>query len=462
MPIIIQGGREKKLRCSVRISKKIEKESKMKKALPLFSVLMVFAFLLAACGGGAPAAAEKPEKMTVWIQWGDNPAQLQELFNKFGEANGVKVEVTAPVEVDKIVTALNSSTPPDVLILSGGDLVKSYDAQGFVEPLNDIIKTSDIDLADFYAAPLKTCQMGETYLCLPWGHDIYALFWNKDMFKAAGLDPEKPPKTLDELVAMSKQLTKMDADGNITQAGFIPDFSWGHIDLYDQRFNGSWYNADGTELTVNSDAVVNAMKWEQQFYCDGIKPQQLLDFVATGGDYMASEQLFYAGKTAFQVDGEWQVGPNFIPAIAPSLNYGITAFPVDTGNPDKEGSGVVQGTVVLIPSKAANKEWSGKLLNWMVSPDIVAEEFSYNANLPTSKKAAEDPRFAEIKGFDTFINIMANPASTEFTTSPIQQELTDEMGVVEEKVLRECADPKPLLDEVQAKFAPLLAESLKQ
>ena len=107
-------------------------------------------------------------------------------------------------------------------------------------------------------------------------------------------------------------------------------------DLYDQRFNGSWYNADGTELTVNSDAVVNAMKWEQQFYCDGIKPQQLLDFVATGGDYMAAEQLFYAGKTAFQVDGEWQVGPNFIPAIAPSLNYGITAFPVDTSNPIKK------------------------------------------------------------------------------------------------------------------------------
>ena len=56
---------------------------------------------------------------------------------------------------------------------------------------------------------------------------------------------------------------------------------------------------------------------------------------------------------------------------------------------------------------------------------------------------------------------MANPASTDFTSSPIQQELTDEMGVVEEKVLRECADPKPLLDEVQAKFAPLLQESLK-
>ncbi len=211
---------------------------------------------------------------------------------------------------------------------------------------------------------------------------------------------------------------------------------------------------------MNSDAVVNAMKWEQQFYCDGIKPQQLLDFVATGVTTWLSEQHSMPAKppSRWMASGRWV--PTSFRRSLPALNYGITAFPVDTGNPDKEGSGVVQGTVALIPSKAANKEWSGKLLNWMVSPDIVAEEFSYNANLPTSKKAAEDPRFAEIKGFDTFINIMANPASTEFTTSPIQQELTDEMGVVEEKVLRECADPKPLLDEVQAKFAPLLEESL--
>ena len=154
----------------------------MKKLFPLFSILIIAATLLAACGGGAaPAAAEKPEKMTVWIQWGDNPAQLQELFNKFGEANGIKVEVTAPVDdVTKITTALNSSNPPDMLILSGVDNVKTYNAQGFVTPLNDVIKSSNIDLTDFYAAPLKGCGSNGDYLCLPWGHDIYALFWNKD------------------------------------------------------------------------------------------------------------------------------------------------------------------------------------------------------------------------------------------------------------------------------------------
>jgi len=435
----------------------------MKKFTLVFSVMMIAAFVLAACGGSAAQpAAEKPEKLSVWITWGDNPAQIQELFNKFGDANGVKVEVTAPIEEDKILTALNSSNPPDVLVLSGGDLVKSYAGQSFVEPLNDLITSANIDIGDFYEAPLKQCQSGDEYLCLPWGNDIYALFWNKEMFKEAGLDPEKPPKTLDELAEMSKLLTKVDADGKVTQAGFIPDFSWGHNDLYVQRFGGFWYSPDGTELTVNSDAMVNAYEWQQQFYCDGITPEQMLDFAASFGDYGSSEQAFYAGKTAFQVDGEWQVGPNFIPQFAPGLNYGIAAFPVDPNNADKEGSGVVQGTVALIPAKAVNKDWSSKLLAWMMSPEIVAEEMSYNANLPTSKKAAQDPRFKEIEGFDTFIEIMGNPASTHVITSPISLEINDALGVAEEKILRECADPKPLLDEIQAEYEQLLKESLKQ
>ncbi|NTW08080.1 MAG: extracellular solute-binding protein [Anaerolineaceae bacterium] len=435
----------------------------MKKITLVFSVMMIAVFILAACGGGAAQpAAEKPEKLSVWITWGDNPAQIQELFNKFGDANGIKVEVTAPIEEDKILTALNSSNPPDVLVLSGGDLVKSYASQGFVEPLNDLITSANIDMGDFYEAPLKACQYNDQYLCLPWGNDIYALFWNKDLFKEAGLDPEKPPRTLDELVEMSKLLTKVDADGKITQAGFIPDFSWGHNDLYAQRFGGFWYNPEGTVLTINSDAMVNSYKWQQQFYCDGVTPQQMLDFAASFGDYNSSEQAFYAGKTAFQVDGEWQVGPNFIPQFAPGLNYGITAFPVDPNNADKEGSGVVQGTVALIPAKATNKEWSSKLLAWMLSPEIVAEEMSYNANLPTSKKAAQDPRFKEIEGFDKFIEIMGNPASTYVITSPISLEINDALVVAEEKILRECADPKPLLDEIQAEYEQLLKESLAQ
>ncbi len=172
-----------------------------KKFFTISSLLIIASMLLAACGGAAPTpAAEKPpEVLRVWIQWGDNPQQIQTLFDKYTAETGIKVEVTAPLEEDKILPALTGSEPPDVLVLSGGDLVKSYAKEGLVTELSDIIKTGGIDMNDFFPAPLMPCKDGDKILCLPWGTDMYALFWNKDMFEAAGLDPNTPPKTMEEL-----------------------------------------------------------------------------------------------------------------------------------------------------------------------------------------------------------------------------------------------------------------------
>jgi len=88
----------------------------------VLTLIVLTSMLLAGCGG-QPAAAPAPKELNVWITWGDNPQQLQELFDKYGKANGIKVTVTAPVEADKVLPALTGSEPPDVLILGGGDLV---------------------------------------------------------------------------------------------------------------------------------------------------------------------------------------------------------------------------------------------------------------------------------------------------------------------------------------------------
>jgi ABC-type glycerol-3-phosphate transport system substrate-binding protein len=115
---------------------------KRSKLFLIMNLFIIFSLLLAACGEKAePTATEKvveqfskpdpteakPEGETnllrVWITWGDNPAQLQELFDQYTALTGVKVEVTAPVEDEKILPALPGSDPPDILILGGGDLV---------------------------------------------------------------------------------------------------------------------------------------------------------------------------------------------------------------------------------------------------------------------------------------------------------------------------------------------------
>jgi ABC-type glycerol-3-phosphate transport system substrate-binding protein len=117
--------------------------------------------------------------------------------------------------------------------------------------------------------------------------------------------------------------------------------------------------------------------------------------------------------------------------------------------------------VAIIPSGAKNKEASGKLFAWMMSPEIIADEMVANSNLPTSKKAATDPRFTQITNFPVFIDLMNSPNTTGIITTPITRELNDAFGLIEEQVLHTGADPEPLLTEAQAKFAPMLEEALK-
>jgi len=425
-----------------------------KKVILFFNLALVITLVLTACG-----SKTDENVLRVWITWGDNPQQIQELFNGFTEQTGIRVEVTAPVETDKLMTALTSSQPPDILVLSGGDLVKSYYSQNLVEPLNSWIDSAGINMDDIYTAPADQCLYQGEYLCLPWGTDIYALYWNKTLFAEAGLDPEMPPQTMEELVAYADQLTKYDQDGNLTQVGFIPDFSWSHTDLYVSMLGGFWYNPDGTELTLNSQPMVDSLLWQQQFY-ENVGYEKMLNFIATLGDYSSSEHGFISERVAMMVEGEWFTGPNFIGAFGPDLNYGIAAFPPPADHPERAGTVVVQGTVALIPANATNKSASAQLLAWMLSPSVVAEEMYANYNLPTSRTAAQDPRFTSDPFFSVFIDLMGGANATYVTTTAISITVDDERGSIEEQVLHTGADPQTLLDDAQSRLSPLLQQAL--
>ena len=444
----------------------------MKRIQQIASLFILAAILLAACGSPAteqpaagatqPAASDGQKVLRVWIQWGDNPQQLQTLFDKYGAANGVKVEVTAPLAEDKILPTLTGSDAPDILVLSGGDRVKSYYKELLVDELGSAIKTGNIDLNDMFSAPLEQCKSGDKILCLPWGTDMYALFWNKEMFEAAGLDPNTPPKTMEELVQFSEKITKVGADGTIEKIGFLPNQGWGHSDLYVNMFGGFWYNQDGTQMTANSQAMIDSYLWQQQFFTK-YGPDKVQAFAAGFADaYMSPDYPFYTGKMAMYVDGEWMTGPNFISKFKPEQSYGVAAFPPPAAHPERANTAVVQGTVAVIPANSKNKEDSAKLLAWMMSPAIVAEEFCFNANLPTSKKAAEDKCFTENPKFKVFVDLMKSPNAKYVITTPITSELIDALGQVEEKVLTTGADPKPLLDQLQADFEPKLKDALSK
>ncbi len=95
----------------------------------------------------------------------------------------------------------------------------------------------------------------------------------------------------------------------------------------------------------------------------------------------------------------------------------------------------------------------------MESPQTVADVMYQMANLPSSKKAAQDPRFKQIKNFQTFIDVMANPKSSGLLNSPVNQELNDAMTKAEEAILTQGADVKTTLNDIQAQYEPRVKDA---
>jgi multiple sugar transport system substrate-binding protein len=414
----------------------------------------------AASTGDSAAPAAGGDQLDVWVTWGDNPAQLQSLFDRYAEETGIKVTVNAPVDEPKVIAGLSGNEPPDVLVLGSADNIGSWAREGLVTPLDDFLQTGKVDLEDMADGAEGQCIYQGQYYCLPWGTDTYALFWNKDLFEAAGLDPDTPPQTMEELAEFAKQLTIVDDSGAISQVGFIPNFSWSHLGLYVTMMGGYWYNEDGTQLTLTSDPVVNALKWEQQFYCD-YDVEEVVRFTSSFGGYMSPDNGFYAGKIAMQVEGEWQPGPNFIQAFKPELFYDVAPFPPPAANPEYANTSLVGGSVALIPANVADKDAAFDLLAWIMTPEILAEQMVANFNLPTSAKAAEDPRFTENEKFQVFVNLLNDPNAKSPIVSPINAEVTAAIEQIEEQVLQNCADPLPLLEEAQATLQPQLDAALE-
>jgi ABC-type glycerol-3-phosphate transport system substrate-binding protein len=322
------------------------------------------------------------------------------------------------------------------------------------------------------------------HYCLPWGCDIDALFWNKDLFRAAGLDPERPPQTMEEMVEYANKLTVRDEKGQLSQVGFIPDFPRSHAELYVRMFGGAFYGNGGTELAVNSQPVIDALDWQMRFY-KGYAPEELKDLISSFTPYMTSRHAVYAGRRmscqqchraspiqngkvpdigfferriAMMIDGEWQLSLNALSDEEPLVNYGVAPFPPPSAHRERANTTVVQGPVVFIPVGAMDKEAAANLVAWMMSPEVVAEETHTTSSLPTSRRAAQDPRFHDIPSFELFLDLLAHPNARPAVTTPINLELNEALGQVEVELLHNGGDAALLLNEVQAEFAPKLKE----
>ena len=160
------------------------------------------------------------------------------------------------------------------------------------------------------------------------------------------------------------------------------------------------------------------------------------------------------------VDGEWQLGTNYIPHLYPDLNYGVAPFPPSANHPERTNSSIVQGPVAILPSGGLEKKAAANLLAWMMSPETVAEAALATNSLPTSRTASQDARFQEIPSFQVFLNLMADPNTSAIVSTPISLEVNTALKKAEKDILhQEVGEPISMLEEVLSELAPKLYET---
>jgi len=406
-----------------------------------------------------PTVAGNP--IRIWLTWPEAPAKMQAYFDGFTAETGIKTEVTTNAPYDKIIAGMSGTSAFDLLILGDIYSVSMFADNELIQPMDNIISTQKIDVNDMYTGPRTECNYKGKYFCLPWGTDDYALFWNKDMFEAAGLDPNKPPETMEQMLDYADKLTKTDAQGNLTQVGFIPDFPWEHSDLYLAMYGSTWQSADGTKIQFDTPEMLAMMKWQQQFYTR-YGADKVSRFLASAGNYKGADSGFYTNKIAMLVDGEWQPGVDYLQKYRPDMNYGITSMPYPAARPDLKGTVVLWGTVVEVPSNAQNLDETSKLIAWMMLPKNQTDMMIQIPNLPSSHAAAADPRWATLPDLQIFIDMMNSAKAQPIYVGPETYDILTAISTIQEEMFLKGADVATLLKSTQTDLQTKLDAALKK
>ena len=150
---------------------------------------------------------------------------IQELTDEYAAAHpDVKIDAVYAGSyqdtITKTLTAARGGTPPQLAVILSVDMFTLID-EDVIIPFDDVAATEDDKkwLTSFYPGFMDNSMTdGKTY-GIPFQRSTPVMYWNKEAFKEAGLDPEVPPATWDEMVDFGKKLTKKDANGTVTQWG---------------------------------------------------------------------------------------------------------------------------------------------------------------------------------------------------------------------------------------------------
>jgi sn-glycerol 3-phosphate transport system substrate-binding protein len=443
---------------------------------------LLLSLSLAACGGGGEEAAPGGETpgggptggtvtISLWhSEAAANADTLERLASRYNSSQSeVRVQPsfqgTDEELIAKLVTSLGSGQVPAVALLAEPDTQQMIDS-GAAAPAQDFIDREGYDLSDLDQKAIQYYTWQGKLWAMPFCSGIPLLYYNKAVFREVGLDPERPPRDLEEVRQYSEKILKRDAAGNVVRSGIALDIQdWmerilaEHGDLFADNNNGR--DGRATKVLFDNDTS----RWYFQWWHDMVD-EGLAFNVGRNPTYADGLLALASGRAAMTLSYS-----SALRSVVDALEKGAAGVEIGVGGlpgvPGGTGAPLPFGRVLWIlnlrPEREQEAGW--KFIKWLMEPEQQAEWFAGSGYLPVSHSAVDQPAAKDIIGqyplfqvpLNLYVEAPATPTGLGALLGPFRK-VREPLDRAVEAMLSGAKDPDQALEDAATEDNQIIEE----
>jgi multiple sugar transport system substrate-binding protein len=453
----------------------------------------IFAILILAAGALLAMPAKQRDVVppgrvviTYWEKWtGREGEQLKQIVDWFNATDGkeknIWVNLISMSTIDqKTITSTAAGVPPDVAGLWQAELVQ-FSAMDALEPLDQMAAEHGITKDYYKQAYWEMCHYNGHLYCLISTPGSIALHWNKQAFldrakelRAAGLDPTRPPRTIDELDRYADALNvwskPKDQGGKVIKAGFMVQEPGWYISEMPIWWGANFFDPQTRKLTFTSPQFVACFTWMTHF-SNVMGVDAMLDFrsgLPQLNNFDSPQNPFMTGLIAMEQQGPWLA--NYIEKLNPKMNrwkmskeeekklpreqrkdnyqWGVAPFP--SAVPGMKDVCLADADILAIPRGAAHKKEAFEFIAFVQRQDVMEKLCSMHCkNSPLAKVSDDFIDNHPNPYIDEFEKLAASPNARGVPQIPIWPEIYSELLVTAERVYLLKQTPQQALQDAQ-------------